>query len=158
MEIYLSCSAHELRLQNLQLHHEMVLSPLSKICMEYTRVRKVCLKRGTSIPSISTHGQLGLQTILSMQPCWIQHALKPTIVLQKNKQTNKPTKTNKNTTTKKKKRFCFLKCFYAAPPSLLHFIMLEINQIVISEWNITNLYNNKKWSILLVLLSTAMII
>lgn len=67
-------------------------------------------------------------------------------------------KKKKRERERKRKRLCIFKCFYAAPPSLLHFIMLEISQNVSSEWNIINLYYNKKWSILLVLLSVPMII
>lgn len=41
----------ERRLWNLQLHHEMVLSLLSKTHMEYTRVRKVCLNWVLAFPA-----------------------------------------------------------------------------------------------------------
>lgn len=53
----------ERRLQNLQLHHEMVLSPLSKTHMEYTSQESL-LELDTGIPSISTHRHDSLYTAL----------------------------------------------------------------------------------------------
>lgn len=49
----------EKKLENLQLYHEMVLSPLCNRRMEYHQRQERLLELGTDTPNLTMHRQLG---------------------------------------------------------------------------------------------------
>lgn len=49
----------EKKLENLQLYHEMVLSPLCNRHMEYHQRQERLLELGTDTPNLTMHRQLG---------------------------------------------------------------------------------------------------